>query len=273
MRDEAVRYHGYHPADVAVAGAAHHDMLYTSRADLCGRAEFFARLGLDPAKRLITYAGEDPFIAPDVPTYIEQLHRAIEEGRVGRPAQLLVRPHPQDDPRRFERVRTLPGIFFDLPGRPSPKYWMDMSEADLKRLYETMWHSDVVVNVTSTIVLDAAFFDTPTVCIGYGYSHAPTYYNSPMRYFEMDHYRYIVDAAATRVVQSEYELIECVNRYLEDPSLDAGGRRRIVREIAQFDDGRSGERIAAAIIAAGRRAPLAAEARSRAEIAAPGRAI
>jgi CDP-glycerol glycerophosphotransferase (TagB/SpsB family) len=272
MRDEARRHHHYGAQDVVVTGAPHHDMIFSDRQQLADRATFFGRFGLDPSKKLITYAGEDPIIAPDAPMYAEQIERAIREGRLSQPAQLLVRPHPQDDPRRWDRVRQLPGVCFDLPGRQT-EHWMDMSREDLRRLYETMWHSDVIVNVTSTIVLDAAFFDTPTICVGYGYSHAKTYYNSPMRFFEMDHYRYILDAGATRVVASESELLGAIDEYLTKPSKELAGRRRIVREISQFEDGRSAERTAGAIIAAARLATRAAEARSTAEIPATGRAI
>ncbi len=272
MRDEARRYHHYGAQDVVVTGAPHHDTIFSDRQQLADRATFFGRFGLDPSKKLITYAGEDPIIAPDAPIYAEQIERAIRERRLSQPAQLLVRPHPQDDPRRWDRVRQLPGVCFDLPGRQT-EHWMDMSREDLRRLYETMWHSDVIVNVTSTIVLDAAFFDTPTICVGYGYSHAKTYYNSPMRFFEMDHYRYILDAGATRVVASESELLGAIDEYLTDPSKELAGRRRIVREICQFEDGRSAERTAGAIIAAARLATRAAEARSTVEITATGRAI
>jgi hypothetical protein len=272
MRDEAVRYHGYARSEVDVAGAPHHDMLYTERNRLADRRTFFSRFGLDPEKKLVTYAGEDPIIAPDAPLYVDEIDRAIREGRLGR-SQLLVRPHPQDDPRRWERVRNLPGVFFDLPGKPSDHYWMDMSRDDLRRLYETMWHSDVIVNVTSTVVLDAAFFDTPSVCIGYAYSHPRTYFNSPLRFFEMDHYRYIIGAGAIRLAHTEEELIAAISASLDDPSLNAEGRRRIVREIGQFEDGRSGERTARAIIGALRPAIENAEARSTAEKSATARAI
>jgi hypothetical protein len=271
MRAEAVRYHAYPASDVVVAGAPHHDMLYSERDQLADRATFFERLGLDPSKKLVTYAGEDPIIAPDAPIYVEQIDRAVRDGRI-ECAQLLVRPHPQDDPRRWERVRRLPGVFFDLPGKPSERYWMDMSRNDLRRLYETVRHSDVIVNVTSTVVLDAAFFDTPSLCIAYAYSHPDTYFNSPMRFFEMDHYRYIIDAGAARLVQSEAELVSAISETLADPSQYAAGRRRIVREIGQFEDGRSGERTAGAIIDAARRASRGAEARNTAEIPVPGRA-
>jgi CDP-glycerol glycerophosphotransferase (TagB/SpsB family) len=248
-------------------------MLYTDGARLADRRSFCASLGLDPAKKLVTYAGEDPVIAPDAPMYVDQIHRLISQGRLSQPAQLLVRPHPQDDPRRFDAVRSLPGVAFDLPGQPSDRYWMDMSRDDLRRLYETMKHSDVVVNVTSTIVLDAALFDTPSICIGYGFTHSQTYFNSPMRYFEMDHYKYIMDAGATRVVESEGQLLDALNMYLETPRTDSDGRRRIAREIGEFDDGRSAERTAAAIIAALRPEAAHAEARNMARTPPRARAI
>ena len=274
MRDEAVRYHGYRPEQITVAGAPHHDLVFNGGEALPAREAFFARLGLDPAKRLITYAGEDPIIAPDAPQYVELLHKFLRDGRLRGACQLLVRPHPQDDPRRFDAFRGRPGVIVDLPGRPSDGHWMDMSRRDLVHLYATMRWSDVVVNVTSTIVLDAAFFDTPTVCIGFSYSAAATFYQSPLRFFEMDHFRYVMRAGATRLVTSETELLEAVNGALEDRTRKAAGRRRIVDELAQFRDGRSGRRVAEAIMAA--IPPAAARAdggrHSRAAAAAPARA-
>ncbi len=252
LRAEAVRFHGYSNETVSVTGAPHHDMLFTERDQLIDRASFFASLGLDPAKRLITYAGEDPIIAPDAPAYVREIHRWVAGNELAVPCQLLVRPHPQDDLSRYDEVRQLPGVFFDLPGRLLPGQWMDMHRDDLRHLYETLMHSDVMVNVTSTIVVDAAFFDTPSVCIGYGYTHPDTYFNQPMRFFEMDHYRYVIDAKATVVVESPGDLKAAINRYLLDRSHESEGRQRIARLIAGFDDGRGAERTAEAIMTVAR---------------------
>lgn len=273
MRDEAVRYHGYRPEQVTVTGAPHHDAVFSGREQLTTRQEFFAHLGLDPARRLITYAGEDPIIAPDAPQYVELLHTFLREGRL-RDCQLLVRPHPQDDPRRFDRFRGRAGVVVDLPGRPSEGHWMDMSRRDLVHLYATMRWSDVVVNVTSTIVLDAAFFDTPTVCIGFSYSAPSSFYQSPLRFFEMDHFRYVMRAGATTLVTSETELLDAVNGYLADGTRHAAGRRRIVDDLAQFRDGASGRRVADAIMAAVPASPVRAGAapHSTAAAAVPARA-
>jgi hypothetical protein len=163
-----------------------------------------------------------------------------------------------------------------LPGKPSDKYWMDMDRRDLVHLCETLMHSDVIANVTSTIVVDAAFFDTPSVCIGYGYTQPKTHFNSPMRFFEMDHFRYVIEDGATRVVESPDELRACIDRYLADPALDREGRARIARRIAQFTDGQSSRRIAAAILKAATTAGLQrarGEERSTAGTAVHERAI
>lgn len=276
LHAEATRLHGFAADAVSVTGAPHHDMLFSQRHEFIDRASFFSKLGLDPAKRLITYAGEDPIIAPDAPHYVQEIHRWVTGNQLAVPCQLLVRPHPQDDLSRYDEVRKLPGVFFDLPGRLLPGQWMDMHRDDLKHLYETLMHSDVMINVSSTIVVDAAFFDTPSVCIGYGYTHAKTYFNLPMRFFEMDHYRYVIDAGATVIVQSPEDLRAAIDRYLLDRSLESEGRQRIARLIAGFDDGRSAERTAAAIMAAARdgmrRAAIGVR-RTTVETAAPASAI
>ena len=276
LKDEAIRYHSYRPQDLVVTGAPHHDIVFANRKQFASRSAFFASLGLDPEKKLITYAGEDPVISPDVPAYVEEIANWVRNNRFSVPCQLLVRPHPQDDLSRYERIRQLPGIVFDLPGTPSDKYWMDMSRRDLVHLCETLMHSDVIANVTSTIVVDAAFFDTPSVCIGYGYTHPKTYFNSPMRFFEMDHFKYVLDDGATRVVKSAEELRAAIDRYLTEPGLDREGRARIARRISHFDDGRSGVRTAEAILTvaqAGRVPTAAGAAHSTAGTPAHGRAI
>jgi hypothetical protein len=254
LKDEAIRYHAYGPEEVLVTGAPHHDIAFAGGSQFADRASFFERLGLDPRKKLITYAGEDPVIAPDAPSYVEEIAAVVRRNGLSMPCQLLVRPHPQDDLARYERIRRLPDVIFDLPGKPSDKYWMDMTRRDLLHLCETLIHSDVVVNVTSTIVVDAAFFDTPSICIGYGYTHPKTHFNSPMRFFEMDHFRHVIDDGATCVVESPEELRAAIDRYLLDPSRDREGRMKTTRRIAQYSDGGSGKRTADAILRSARTA-------------------
>ena len=73
LKDEAMRYHDYRSENIVVTGAPHHNIAFADRSQFADRATFFARLGLDATKRLITYAGEDPVIAPDAASTSKKL--------------------------------------------------------------------------------------------------------------------------------------------------------------------------------------------------------
>ena len=172
-------------------------------------------------------------------------------------------------------MRQIPGVLFDLPGKPSDGYWMDMGRRDLVHLCETLMHSDVVANVTSTIVVDAAFFDTPSICIGYGYTHPKTHFefaDAILRNgsFPVRHRRRCDEGRRQPGCASGG-----IDRYLLNPSLDRAGRARITRRISHFDDGCSSRRTANAILKMARAAEsltASHEARNKAETPAHGRA-
>jgi CDP-glycerol glycerophosphotransferase (TagB/SpsB family) len=113
-----------------------------------------------------------------------------------------------------------------------------------------MYHSDVVLNVASTIAIEASIFDTPIVNIAFDQDTADTrpFLASPLRYYSYTHYQQIVRAGAVRIAKSSGEMIDLVNAYLVDPSRDAEGRRRVVAEQCEFTDGRSAERLAGVIV-------------------------
>ena len=67
---------------------------------------------------------------------------------------------------------------------------------------------------------------------------------SAQRYYQFTHYVNVTRHGAVRVAGRPEELVEYVGRYLDDPSLDREGRRRVVLEQCPFLDGRSAERVA-----------------------------
>jgi hypothetical protein len=126
---------------------------------------------------------------------------------------------------------------------------VDVMPEHQRHLADTMRHSDVVVNVASTITIEACVFDTPVVNIAFDGDHADLpYERSARRYYTFTHYVNITRHDAVRVSWNPRELVENVARYLADPALDAGGRRRVVDEQVQFLDGKSGERVARAVV-------------------------
>jgi hypothetical protein len=244
MHEEVVRHHGYPPEHVFVSGIPQFD-IYHDRAGYATRAQFFQRMQLDPARKLIVYTTGTPGTAPFDHEVVDLLHQSIQRGEFRQPCQLLVRLHPKDrydDYRRFERQ---PGLVLQLPGRRSrhtDDSWNPTHE-DMYGLAETMCYADVVVNVASTITIDAAAFDKPVVNIAYdGYTTKP-YLQSALRYYDYDHYRRIVQSGGVRIARSNAETIEHVQAYLDDPTLEAAGRALIRTSQCWKLDGQSGRRI------------------------------
>jgi hypothetical protein len=110
-------------------------------------------------------------------------------------------------------------------------------------------HSDVAVNVASTIAIEACVFDTPVVNIAFDGEQPADYVKSARRYYAFTHYVNITRHHAARVADTPDGMIEWVNRYLADPALDREGRRKVVLEQCQFVDGDSGARVAEAVLA------------------------
>ena len=253
MRREAQELHGYEPGEIEVAGPPQFDG-YFNGAPRSRRAVFCRRLGLDPERRLLTLTTIPAEAYPRHDLVIDRLLDAIRSGAIRRPCDLLVRVHPRDDLRRYDRYAGTPHLVIEKPFRQSATagdgHSVDVTIENTRHLADTMCHSDVVLNVASTIAIEAAIFDTPVVNIAFDEDDAEArpFLTSPIRYYSYTHYQQIVRAGAVRIARSPAEMIDLVNRYLDEPSLDAAGRRRVVAEQCELTDGRSAERLADAIV-------------------------
>jgi CDP-glycerol glycerophosphotransferase (TagB/SpsB family) len=167
-------------------------------------------------------------------------------------AQILVRLHPRDDLAVYDEFRAVPGVIVEKPFRPTTPSGdglaIDITADSQRHLADTLRHSDVIVNVASTIAIEAAIFDTPVVNIAFDGETASPFAKSARRYYRFTHYQNITRHNAVRVAESGGELVDQVARYLGDPALDRNGRARVVAEQCQFTDGRSAERAAQSIL-------------------------
>jgi hypothetical protein len=252
MREQAVDLHGYEPEQVAITGAPQFDLYFGDRAR-ASREEFCRRIGADPHKRLITVSTTPRALYSHHDHVLRRLARALDAGELVRPAQVLVRLHPRDElDDCYTPFVGRPGMIIEKPFRPTVRTGdglaVDVTPENQQHLADTMRHTDVALNVASTIALEACIFDTPVVNIGFDGEQPSEFAASARRYYRFTHYRHLLDAEAVRVAWTADEMIGLTNRYLEDPSLDAGGRRRVLREQCAFTDGRAAERIAACVL-------------------------
>lgn len=252
MRREAHELHGYPLENIDVAGPPQFDR-YFNPALRSTRTAFCRRVGLDPGRRILTLTTIPAEAYPRHELIIDRLLAAIHSGAIRQPCDVLVRVHPRDDLRQYERYTGVPHLVVEKPFRATTQaadgHSVDVSVDNTLHLADTMYHSDVVLNVASTIAIEAAIFDTPVVNIAFDEDDAEArpFLKSPLRYYSYTHYQQIVRAGGVRIAKSGREMIDLVNGYLADPSRDREGRRRIVAEQCEFTDGRSAQRLARVI--------------------------
>lgn len=243
MRDELLKFHDLSPEQIFVSGPPQFD-IYTDRTPYASREAFFKKWGLDPNKRLITYTTGTPGMLPFEHEIVEMLYGKLKAGAFNEPCQLMVRLHPKDIAEVYKRFENLPDLVVQTPGRrgKTNDSWNPTRE-DMYGLGETMVYSDVVVNIASTITIDAACFDTPVVNLAFdGFSSKP-YEKSCKRYYEFNHYKKIVETGGIRIANDIEETVREIRRYLDHPELEAAGRAKIREEQCYKFDGRAGVRI------------------------------
>ncbi|MEA2446831.1 MAG: hypothetical protein QOK47_468 [Actinomycetota bacterium] len=234
MSQELTRYQpGVPPTNVHVVGTPQFDG-YANENALWSREEFFGRIGGDPSRTLVCYSGGDELTCPEDPAHLKILLDLVREGAIGPDAQVAFRPSPVDDGSRFDAVRAdYPELLYLPPGwtRSEGADWSDVlpTPEDVRFLNNLCRHSDVNVNVASTMTLDFAIHDKPVVNIAFDVASPPPL-GVPIwdLYYRFEHYRPVVELGAARFARSPAELAEHINAYLADPKLDREGRARLV---------------------------------------------
>jgi len=151
---------------VKVCGVPQFD-LYADSSTLIPKEDFMNIIGADPHKKLITYTTGAPNVNAD-PDIVEVVHETMQEGRFSQPCQLLIRLHPRRDESEFAKFKGKEGVILQRPGSASKAfsgsgYFWVSGMSDYKLLANTLAHSDVIINVSSTITIEACILNKPVI--------------------------------------------------------------------------------------------------------------
>ena len=233
MASELRRYYPHVTDDrIHVVGTPQFEP-YAEPRLLWSREQFFKRIGADPARPLICYSGGDAGTCPEDAEHVRVLMELIRAGRIQGNPQVIVRPVPVDNGKRYEHVRQLfPELIYAQPKwvHADPKDWAQVIPLpeDVQFLANLTHHTDLNVNLGSTMTLDFGLHDKPVVNIAFDVANPPIF-GMPVwdYYYFFEHYRPVVELGASRPARSPEELASYVNAYLADPSLDREGRKKL----------------------------------------------
>lgn len=249
MRDELLAFYPRaRDVPVHVVGAPQFDVFRDERF-LLDRADWFAHEGLDPARKLIVYSLGSPNLIREHHGAVEFADR-VARGELG-DVQLLVRPHPvfRAAPELDALRRFGPSVIVQDSDRTIVDRQGGMQgDVEIARWVSTFHHADVVVNLSSTVTVDAAFCDTPVVNLDFDPEPgAPNGMLVREINHRWNHFRPVAESGGVWLAPDMDAVVAGARAYLADPRLHGERRRWIVEHVCGFRDGRSGERFADAV--------------------------
>lgn len=245
MKQQLRDLYGYPEERIFISGIPQFDA-YTQIAPHTSRETFLKKTGLDPTKKILYYMAASPALFHDQMVVIKTLIEAMKGNKFIKPCQLIIRTHPKTEMSHWPTLFKEADVFIQEPQADASavtvsKGW-NADPEKINQLAETIYHCDIVLNGSSTTSIDAAAFDKPVVC--YGFDGDATNNAAVRRLYDLSHYSDVTKSGGIRIAWSETELIEHINRYLDNPTLDALGRARIRDEQCYKVDGQAGNRIA-----------------------------
>jgi CDP-glycerol glycerophosphotransferase (TagB/SpsB family) len=174
----------------------------------------------------------------------------LQENQMG-DIQLLIRPHPMFfTTTDLEPLEQYPNVHVQKTGVPGIALENQVQdESAVQDWVNTFRHADVVINLSSTVAVDAAIFDRPVINLDFDPEPG-----QPNQELVKDinhvwtHFKPIAESGGLWLVTNYDEMIEAVKTYLEKPDVHRERRRWIADFVCGPLDGRSGERIAEAIL-------------------------
>ncbi len=247
-RREAMTLYGYTEDEVFVTGAPAFDR-YFLPGTLKPKDEYLSAAGLDPRRPVIVYATLGQFRYDYDETFLlDLLLKLTDEHEEFSGAQIVCRLHPTTQIRFFWKYTADPRVTLSFPKAYDKALGWSMTVAEADDSANLLCHADVVITPTSTMMLEAPIFDTPTILPIFSTVQP----EMAERYFSglalKQHCKILAEKGWLPFVRSERQLAEALLQAIRDPSLGREGRRAVVEEYVPFRDGKCRERIARLIL-------------------------
>lgn len=250
MAEQSEKFQNYKRKDIRVIGIPQFDY-YTDKSRIWSKKKFCNEFGLDINKPIILFTSEGKAI-PEDKEIATIIHDFIDKNELKKDCQLLIRPHffYKDEEKKFTHLLGKKNVVVDLSNNPSAGFrdHADYSWYHLERFMNSLYYADVVVNVASTIALDAIALDKPVIHFAYDVYKEMEKSHSLKLCYASDYNLEIVNSRATKLAESKEDFKNLLNRYLENPELEGVERQGLRDRFCYKIDGNSGKRFTDVII-------------------------
>ena len=232
MKEQALEFHDFNNDSVHIVGCLQYET-YKKQFVPYKKEDFILSLGISKDAKIILYTSTSKRTFPDEPAFIERLVGLCNSDLFGENVHLIIRLIPSEFLESYlNNYRDNERITIQVVGKEfqattvSPKF--DSREMFL--FTNTIKHSDVVINLASTITIDASFFDRPIVNIGYNMNTVLSQWNHASKWYDSSHFREIKRVGGYYYCKSEEELINGIQKSLGFPHEHKKQRLKITED-------------------------------------------
>lgn len=247
-RQELVELTGYPIESIKVIGAPAFDAYFAQDAQW-SRSEMCSQLELDPNRPILLFATLGQFSQQiDETSPLEVLLEALDKGQIVQRPQVILRMHPWSRDTYFGRFMKHPDVVVSRYENYVPGLGWTPTRDEAILAGNLLRHADVVVSPGSTMSIEPAIFDTPTIVPVFN-EYMPEIFDA---YFQKtwinQHFGKLHQNNWIPLVRSPADMIEAINRALADRSWYHEGRQKIREVYLGPLDGRATERFAEVIL-------------------------
>lgn len=202
------------------------------------RVDFFNRFKLDCSKKYILFSGNDKTTSPNDPVFLSDLCETILKLNQieNNLYKILFRPNPID---RNDGFNTVLKKYESLVTEIQPDWFGSETflwnqggpnENDIILLINTILHSEIVVNLGSTMALDAALLNKATCYINYDISDS-IYNWSVKKIYKFLHFKIIKDLNAVFWINDRQKILPVIQDALNNSSKTKIGREQWINRV------------------------------------------
>lgn len=220
---------------------------YFKKKWLMPRSEYFHLHNLDPNRKLLGYACSFVTYSPNIQN-IQAIAELITADELIKPCQLLVRLHPN----HFTKVKRWANERDQIKGLIDKYPFLHLVEPvplggelgyysgeDMPEKSSMMAYSDIFLTVYSTMVVEASIHRTPIVSVVIDSPTGwPGEYSLPLtRIGDWPTHSRFRQAKAGVIASDKRELLQAINKYLENPQIDNQAQKQFVAQECTYTDG------------------------------------
>ncbi|PKA82109.1 monogalactosyldiacylglycerol (MGDG) synthase [Ulvibacter sp. MAR_2010_11] len=204
---------------------------YKNPENIIEKETFYNQYGLNPAKKLICFSGDDIRTSPYDPHYLNDLAEALSQSGLDKICQIIFRRCPVDVSGRYDWVlKKFPELIVDMPPlwNFNSKIWSAVYPTfeDVKLLVSLAFYADAVVNVGSTMAFDFGMFNKP--CLFINYDHKEDTNWSVDTIYKYQHFRSMPSSKAVFWLNNRSEISQTVGRALSQPQTEIAAWFKVV---------------------------------------------